>query len=50
MITICLPGSDPGHANEPHGCKAIPAYIQSYYLEFFPAATIAQVLYGKGAN
>ncbi len=40
-------GMDPGLAKEPHGVNEITAFIQSYYLEFYPASMIDKVYYGK---
>ncbi len=40
-------GMDPGQAREEHGIKDIPVFIESYYLEFYPASTIDKVQFGK---
>ena len=40
-------GMDRGNAKESHGIKEIPRYIESYYLEFYPASTINKVQWGK---
>ena len=40
-------GMDLGNAQEPHGIKEIPGYIESYYLEFYPSSTINKIEWGK---
>ncbi|MBN2411675.1 right-handed parallel beta-helix repeat-containing protein [candidate division KSB1 bacterium] len=40
-------GMEYGNAKEPHGIKEIPRFIESYYLEFYPASTINKIQWGK---
>lgn len=40
-------GMDYGIAQESHGIREVPSYIESYYLEFYPTSTINKVQWGK---
>jgi len=40
-------GIELGNAQEPHGIREIPQFIESYYLEFYPTSTIETVKWGK---
>lgn len=40
-------GIELGNAQEVHGIREIPQFIESYYLEFYPTSTIETVKWGK---
>ncbi len=40
-------GMDRGIAQERHGVRGNPAFIKSYYLEFYPASTTTTIKWGK---
>jgi hypothetical protein len=38
---------DKGAAKEEHGIRGKPAFVESYYLEFYPASTTTMIRWGK---
>ena len=40
-------GQDRGNAKEVNGMVEIPCFIESYYLEFYPASTINKIQWGS---
>ena len=40
-------GMDMGIAKEPHGVRGKPAFVESYYLEFYPSSTTTAIQWGK---
>ena len=40
-------GSDRGRAKEPHRIRGKMAFIESYYLEFYPASTTTRIRWGR---
>ena len=40
-------GMDRGIAKEEHRIRAKPSFVESYYLEFYPAATTTRIKWGK---